>query len=130
MIAEAVKWNWDGYTMETEIHYTEHAAIDMARFLDTFGGALHKLNKTLAVITKDTFRGHNIIGHSAVDFIIPTQYDSSGVVPGYIHDQATKYWRTCGATIDKFSGSLAQSVVDAMCDTGCHMLALWADLMG
>ena len=47
MVKEAVKWGWDGYTMETEIKYTEHAAIDMARFLDTFGSALHKLNKTL-----------------------------------------------------------------------------------
>ena len=47
MVKEAVKWGWDGYTMETEIKYTQHAAIDMARFLDTFGGALHKLNKTL-----------------------------------------------------------------------------------
>ena len=37
MVAEAVKWGWDGFTMETEIKYTEHAAIDMARFLDTFG---------------------------------------------------------------------------------------------
>lgn len=38
--------------METEIKYTEHAAIDMARFLDTFGGALHKLNKTLVRIPR------------------------------------------------------------------------------
>ena len=41
------------YTMETEIKYTEHAALDniMARFLDTlnFAGALHKLNKTLTL---------------------------------------------------------------------------------
>lgn len=51
MVSEAVKWGWDGYTMETEIKYTEHAAIDMARFLDTFGGALHKLNKTLVRAT-------------------------------------------------------------------------------
>jgi hypothetical protein len=189
MVAEAEKYGWDGYTMETEIKYTEHAAIDMARFLDTFGSALHKLNKTLvrclgslslslslsvlslsvlslslslslsryidihayctapahlnltcmrggaslalqAVITKDTFRGHKYIGNSAVDFIIPTQYGATGVVPGFIHDQAQKYWRTCGATIDKFSASDAVAVVDAMCRTGCHMLAMWADFDG
>ena len=56
MMAEAIRWGWDGYTMETEIKYTEHDAIDMARFLDTFAGALHTVNKTLAVITKSTFR--------------------------------------------------------------------------
>lgn len=56
MMDEATRWGWDGYTMETEIKYTEHDAIDMARFLDTFGGALHQVNKTLAVITKSTFR--------------------------------------------------------------------------
>jgi hypothetical protein len=89
MVAEAVKWGWDGYTMETEIKYTEHAAMDMARFFDTFAGALHTLNKTLAVITKDTFKGHREIGGSAVDFIIPTQYAATGVVPGYIHDQVS-----------------------------------------
>ena len=116
--------------METEIKYTEHAAIDMARFLDTFAGALHKLNKTLVVITKDTFRGHSEIGASAVDFIIPTQYDSDGAVVGFIRDQAAKYWRTCGATIDKFSSASAAEVVDTMCETGCHMLALWSDFDG
>ena len=83
--------------METEIKYTEHAALDniMARFLDTlnFAGALHKLNKTLAVI-----KGHRVIGNSAVGLIIPTQYDATGV-PGFIRDQAQKYRRTCGATI-------------------------------
>jgi hypothetical protein len=83
-----------------------------------------------AVITKDTFRGHHYIGGSAVDFIIPTQYDNTGVVPGFIRDQALKYWRTCGATIDKFSASGAVPVMDAMCTTGCHMLALWSDFDG
>ena len=82
------------------------------------------------MITKDTFKGHGFIGNSAVDFIIPTQYDSDGVVPGFIRDQAKKYWRTCGATIDKFSGHDAVAVVDAMCTTGCHMLAMWADFDG
>ena len=53
-----------------------------------------------------------------------------GVVPGFIKDQAQKYWRTCGATIDKFEAGDAVPVMDAMCTTGCHMLALWADFDG
>jgi hypothetical protein len=84
--------------------------------------------KTLAVITKDTFRGHHSNGNSAEDYIIPTQYGATGVVPGFIRDQAEKYWRTCGATVDKFSAGDADAAMDTICTSGCRMLALWADL--
>jgi hypothetical protein len=57
MVWELLKWGWDGATMETEIKYTEHAAIDMACFLNTFGGALHKLNKNACCYHKGYLPG-------------------------------------------------------------------------
>jgi hypothetical protein len=81
------------------------------------------------LITKNTFRGHHSNGNSAEDYIIPTQYGATGVVPGFIRYQAEKYWRTCGATVDKFSAGDADAAMDTICTSGCHMLvALWADL--
>ena len=46
--------------------------------------------KTLAVITKDTFRGHHSNENSADDYIIPTQYGATGVVPGLAHPRSSR----------------------------------------
>eukprot|EP00040_Diaphanoeca_grandis_P013241 m.67044 g.67044 ORF g.67044 m.67044 type:complete len:285 (+) comp23754_c0_seq1:87-941(+) len=133
-VAEAIKYNYDGYVMDMEISHTSssHIMEDFVTFLDGFAAGLQDVNKTLAIITRYDFPKTYVV-KSTIQNVFSYNYVSQTASEGYVRELTTKYPSKAGVVIEPhvdWNGTAFFDSIQSQQPYHCKHLAMWSDLQG